>query len=355
LSAEFHRFGCLWTDTSISFYLDDVCTAIKPITGRREYWQPFYLIINLAIGSRKRNWVPAPDASMPNSVDLLVRSVRAWQRTGPREIVPSSAAASESALPGTQIARLSCKGAYDPQTTMFRLLNDAGGAFAIVRNVLVTAESLRFMAQPSEAIIVEAVDERQQTWQQPVSILVLDEGIAPNAFAAGSEQHLAHPAWMKFGVRVCDAEVGGPAELLLERPITADHAVEQLISKAAVPLRYVVSADLKSHGRDWVKFEISANYGKNVQVYFNLAHARVGTRFASADASPFRLNECWAIKLDTGFVRCLVDLTTDASPSLRVSLKLVTADPDDNKHPGDPLRGIMSRSFLRAVAISAAQ
>ncbi len=352
LSAGFHRYGCLWTDTAIAMFFDGERVAVKLIAGRREYWQPFHLIVNLAIGSRKAEWVPAPDPSMPGPADLLVRSIRAWQRTGPRQVVLSSTAVPETAPVGTRVAHLSCMGDDAPEAAVFRLLN-GGDVFAISGNALMTAVPLRFGRQPYQAAIIEAADGRGGTWQQPVSITVLDEGLAPNALAAGSERRLADPAWKKFGVAINDAHDGG-AELILEQPSTEAHAVEQLLPKPAVPLRCIVSADLKPHGRDWVKFEISLDYGKNVQAYFDVARAQVGTRFASADASPFKLNDCRATRLDDNFVRCQVDLTTDAGPSLRVSLKLVPDDAGEDAYPGDPARGMVSRSLLRVVVIGPA-
>jgi beta-glucanase (GH16 family) len=345
LSAGFHRYGCLWTDTAIEMFFDGVRTAIKPIAGRREYWQPFYLIVNLAIGSRKAEWVPAPDPSMPGPADLLVRSIRAWQKAGPRQVVLSSTAVPETAPVGTHVAQLSCVGA----DAAFRLLN--GGSFTIAGDALITAAPLRFGTQPYQAAIIEATDGRGETWQQPVSITVLDEGLAPNALAAGSER-LADPAWSKAGAAITDA--GPAAELILEQPVTGIHAVEQLIPKPAVPWRCIISADLKPQGRDWVKFEVSSDSGKNVQAWFDVARAQVGNRFASADPSP-KLNDCRATRLDDDFVRCQVDLTTDAGPSLRISLRLVLDDLNEDAHPGDPARGMVSRPPLRVVVIGPAR
>jgi len=353
LSAGFHRYGCLWTDTAIEMFFDGVRIAIKPVAGRREYWQPFYLIVNLAIGSRKAEWVPAPDPSMPGPADLLVRSVRAWQKTGPRQVVLSSTAVPETAPVGTHVAQLSCVGA----DAAFRLL-EGGDVFTIAGDVLLTAAPLRFGTQPYQAAIIEATDGQGGMWQQPVSITVLDEGLAPNALATGSG-HLADPAWSKAGAAIADAGPG--AELILEQPAAGIHAVEQLIPKPAVPWRCIVSADLKPQGRDWVKFEVSSDDGKNVQAWFDVARAQVGNRFASADPSPFRLpspfklNDCRATRLDDGFVRCQVDLTTDAGPSLRVSLRLVLDDLGEDAHPGDPTRGMASRPPLRMVVIGPAR
>ena len=365
LGETFHRFGCLWTDTSIRFYLDGACTATKPIAGRREFFQPFYLIVNLAIGSRKAEWVPAPDDSMPGPVALMIRSVKAWQKKGPRQVVASATAVAETAPPGTRVGTLSCVGADDPEATTFRLLDDAGGSFTVSGRSLLTARRLRFQERPYCKVVIEASDGQGRTWQQPVSVTVLDEGVARNALANESERSLADPTWRKSGVRLLSgagkgagqASAGRSApgvELVLEQSDAADHAVEQFISKPARAIRYVVSADLRTHGREWVKFEIAAGYGKNVQAYFDLARAVAGTRFTSQDASPYILHDCRATRLESGFVRCQVELTTDAGPQLRVCLKLVRHDADDALHAGETGRGVASRTFFRLVEIDGA-
>lgn len=348
LGAGFHTYSCFWTDVEARFFIDGVCTAVKPIAGRCEYWQPFYLIVNLAIGSRKAQWVPAPDELMPSSADLLVRSIRVWQREGPREVTLSSAAVKETAPAGTHVARLSCVGASLSGAPSFRLL-DGADRFAIVGDLLMTVAPFRFEAQPYQDAVIEVTDSERRTWQQPISITVLDESLAPNALALGSEERLADSAWQKSGVTVTSSGAG--SEIVLEQAAAEAHAVAQAVSKPAAPLRYIVSADLKPHGRDWVKFEVSLDYGKNVQAYFNLAQAEVGNRFASPDSDPFRLNDCRTVRLEDGFIRCLVDLTTDAGPSLLVSLKLVLDDSGQDVHPGDPAKGVASRSFLRVVLI----
>lgn len=352
LSAGFHRYGILWTDTAVGFYLDGIELVRKSIVGRREYWQPFYLIVNLAIGSRRVEWVPAPTGATPDPADMLVRTIRVWQKAGPRGVVLSADAVLETAPLGTAVAELSCLGIDEAAKATFALRRDEAESFAVSGNVLKVRAPLSFLERPYHDLIIEAADGRGRTWQHPVSIAVLDGGAAPNALAAGSGRSFAHPAWSKIGVRVVP-DPGTGTELLLERPVTAAHSTEQLVRKAASAKRYIVSADLKPHGREWVKFEISRNYGKNVQAVFNVATGEIGHRQASLDSDPFGLNDCRAIPLDDGFFRCQVDVTTDAGTTLRTSLKLVTDRSGDGMHAGDPAKGVLSRSFSRVVEVGA--
>ena len=52
LSADYHRYKVEWTPTDMTFYLDDVQFATWDITAEHlaEFHQPYYLILNLAVG-----------------------------------------------------------------------------------------------------------------------------------------------------------------------------------------------------------------------------------------------------------------------------------------------------------------
>ena len=360
LSADFHKFGVLWTDTAVSFYLDGVRTASKTISDKHGFGQKFYLLLNLAIGSRKAEWVPAPDAATPDPADMLVRSVRAWQRPGPSGIALSSSAVSEAARVGAKVAALSCSSLDPAGPVAFTLLSDPDRKFRIVGGDLLTRAAFDFMAKQYHDVTIQVADGRGRTWRQLFAVAVLDAGAGRNQLAPGSERSLTHDAWMKDGIFVTGGQPGagedggagdGAAELLAEGAATAFHAVEQLIHKAAAPRRYIVSADLKPRGREWVKFEISRNYGKNVQVFFNLRTGEIGDQFASADDAPFVLHDCRAVSIGSGFHRCQVDLTTDAGTTLRTAFKIVMSGSDHALHQGDPARGVLLRSPVRVVEV----
>lgn len=355
LSAGFHKFGILWTDTAITFYLDGLKTATKSIAGKREFSQRFYILLNLAIGSRKAEWVPPPSGATPDPADMLVRSVRAWQRLGPSGIALSSSAVFETAKVGAVVATMSCLSLDRLGKVAFTLVSDPDAKFRIAGDVLLTRSPLGFLSKRYHDITIQAADERGRTWRQSFSVAVLDAGAAMNQLAPGSERSLAHDAWAKYGVSVVGGQVGPDgrrnAEFIAETPAAGVHAIEQLIQRADTLRRYVVSADLKPQGRDWVKFEISRNYGKNVQAFFNIATGEIGDQFASADETPFILHDCRTVSIGGGFTRCQVDLTADVGPTLRVALKVVTGGSDYAPHGGDPARGVVCRSPVRVVAV----
>jgi len=77
LSKDFHRYKLSWTPERMTFHLDDTEFASFDITGEdmREFHQPQFLILNLAVGSRKNSYtgVDRPEditASFPARLEV---------------------------------------------------------------------------------------------------------------------------------------------------------------------------------------------------------------------------------------------------------------------------------------------
>ena len=66
---KYHKFACEWRKDFIAFYLDDVKYA--EVFGHGVH-EPMYLIINLAVGSDRPEWIPHPpaDAKFPAALDI---------------------------------------------------------------------------------------------------------------------------------------------------------------------------------------------------------------------------------------------------------------------------------------------
>lgn len=75
LSADFHRFGLLWTPQEVVMYLDgqEMGRAATP----PQLNAPMYLLMNLAVGGR---WTGNADASTPFPARFDIDYVRIWQR-----------------------------------------------------------------------------------------------------------------------------------------------------------------------------------------------------------------------------------------------------------------------------------
>lgn len=85
VDTAFHTYGAIWSPYMIEFYLDDprnvffVATPHElPVGKEWAYNQPFFLILNLAVGSAK-SWSGATDATTPNPGEMLVDYVRVYK------------------------------------------------------------------------------------------------------------------------------------------------------------------------------------------------------------------------------------------------------------------------------------
>jgi beta-glucanase (GH16 family) len=96
----FHIYGAIWSPYMIQFYLDDpkniffvVTPHELPVGKDWRYNHPFFLILNLAVGSEK-SWSGAANATTPNPAEMLVDYVRVYKAApiaGPRiESAPAS-------------------------------------------------------------------------------------------------------------------------------------------------------------------------------------------------------------------------------------------------------------------------
>ena len=76
---EFHVFSIIWTDTAITWYLDDVQYHIIDITPGElnEFQKDFFFIFNVAVGG---NWPGSPDATTVFPQRMIVDYIRVFQQ-----------------------------------------------------------------------------------------------------------------------------------------------------------------------------------------------------------------------------------------------------------------------------------
>jgi len=84
----FHVYGVLWSPQRLQFYVDDpsapfftATPANLPAAKRWVYDEPFFIILNLAVGG---DWPGDPDATTPNPARMLVDWVRVYKPVGGR-------------------------------------------------------------------------------------------------------------------------------------------------------------------------------------------------------------------------------------------------------------------------------
>lgn len=73
-TAEFHRYGVLWTPTSLDYYIDGTLSASIPAPADMN--GPMYMIANLAIGG---TWPGDPDATTIMPAKMEIDYIRAWR------------------------------------------------------------------------------------------------------------------------------------------------------------------------------------------------------------------------------------------------------------------------------------
>lgn len=95
-STDFHLFQFEWSDSLMIWYIDDVeffrltDENIKTRTNLYPFDQPFYLLLNLAIGGNSLG-TEQPDGSTPDRNEVIVDYVRVYQDANkPPEIEPGS-------------------------------------------------------------------------------------------------------------------------------------------------------------------------------------------------------------------------------------------------------------------------
>lgn len=77
LAAAFHRYGVDWGPDLITFYLDGAPVTRFPTP--RDMHQAFFLIANLAVGTR-RTWAGPLDATTSLPAVYRIAAIRVWQR-----------------------------------------------------------------------------------------------------------------------------------------------------------------------------------------------------------------------------------------------------------------------------------
>lgn len=76
ITKDFHTYGVLWEPTKMTYYFDGKPYASCP--SNKESNQPFYMLVNLAVGSDKA-WPTAPNAENVWPAYMNVDYVRAYQ------------------------------------------------------------------------------------------------------------------------------------------------------------------------------------------------------------------------------------------------------------------------------------
>ncbi|MEN9347137.1 MAG: hypothetical protein RLZZ77_648 [Bacteroidota bacterium] len=77
---EFHKYGIVWSETQIQFYIDSVNYYTYTFTPNNNtspiFQRPFFLLLNIAVGG---NWPGSPNAQTPFPAEMIVDYVHVYQ------------------------------------------------------------------------------------------------------------------------------------------------------------------------------------------------------------------------------------------------------------------------------------
>lgn len=273
LSVGFHKYGLSWTDTTLTFYLDGSVVATKAVGDRPEFGQPFYVLLNLAVGTRGLGgFIPPPDNTTPDPMDMLVRSVRAWQRQGPTGLRLSATSYLNTLAVGGTVATILADSFGGDTAFTFANLADPDGAYDVSGNTLIKRASI---AGASHTVRLQVTDSARRTDQRLFTLTQVSSG-GTNLLPTSD---LTSSAWNKEGTTAPSANVlmetaaGGGHDVILAFPV----------SKPAGAMRFTFTTLATPNlGDTWLQVQVFAgngttvDYGTAANAWFNMAGGSVG-------------------------------------------------------------------------------
>ena len=270
MSQDFHRFAVNVDDREIAFILDGVQRAALDISGFPEFQQPFYILLASQVGSRVANWVPAPDAGMPDVSDMLVRSVRAWQYPGPLGIDLSQTAYLDDLAAGGAVAALSSPVFGAASGLAYSVVDDPDAMFAVSGSTLTLRQAVPALTQKAHAVRLAVTDSLGRSRQRQFKLDVVTAAPGqPNLITA---QAFDAPLWTAEGGTASDGGIAEDAS-------NGNHGlVTGLLARAAAAttMNAWIEVDPAS-SRPWVHMmAFDGAYNESAQAWFDVAGRAVG-------------------------------------------------------------------------------
>jgi beta-glucanase (GH16 family) len=351
LHEEFHDYGVRWDDTTVEFWFDGEIYHTVDISENDEFQRPFYVILNLAVGSEMPDWVPRPDSDTPGVARFQIKELLLAQHDGPNSLSISNWTVSENAEVGTPIGSFSSSVARGTGRFRYSISADPDQKFAIAGNVLSTAAHLNFADKQVHVVTVTVSDDLDRTWQRKFRILVIDSDARPNLLLGGS---LSSSEWRKFGTVVAAVDSSeSHLDLVSETDAFGPHAIMQSVLGLSGPKEYLLRGDFRSSGREWLRFEVSTTeYEFPIGIFFDLRNGAISQPH-SEQSDQIRLQSFSCQVLADGFVRCIILFwVSPALSTLRVQLKLVSTGSEYDPRTGKKGMGVFSRGAVRLVEIA---
>lgn len=339
LSQDFHNYAVFWTDTAITFYIDGTVGGTFDTTNYPEFAQPFYMLLNMQMGSRLANWVPAADATTPDTMDMLIKSVRAWQRPGPTALKLSSKSYLDNIPVGGTVATISAASNFGTSgANTATKLSDPDGMFTISGNNLNLAQVVPATNKSSHAVTLRLTDSLGRSVQLPFSIGVVTGTPTQANYITSSD--LTSAFWTTVNVTATAADT------IIETTANGAHQVyaANTIARTAGIKTFNTWIEVQATlGRPWIHITVfDGSYGSSAQAWFDVANGALayytqGGNFSGC--TPF------LSMLANGLTRVGFKFTTDASTTgFQVAVKLANGQ-DQDSYVGDVTKGMKLSNF----------
>lgn len=319
ISAGFHTYAVDWTHDRIRYLLDGVVVRTIDVSNTPAVQRPLYPMLELAIGSNMPAFVPAPNETTPDTIDMLVEYVRVWQRRGPNAISLSALSVLDSHVAGDVVATISASVYGDDTALTFEKLADPDNKFNVVGNQLRLASTIAAETDTSHTVGLRVTDSAGREWRQSFVITVVE------ATPSGTNLIPTNLGdWVILTGTIAD--LGLADQRFLEQALdTGIHRVHYPSVEVAGTRRFRLSVDVRGGlGRDWfVLMGQRSDYAARAYANFNVATGTVG----DAQGLGWTLLSSTMIPLGGGIYRCGIEFETDASTTaMMINADIATAE-----------------------------
>ncbi|MFT8245169.1 family 16 glycosylhydrolase [Roseomonas sp. BN140053] len=346
LTQGFHKFAVDFSDSAVKFYLDDTLVASKDVTAFPETDALHYLLLSMQVGSNIPGWAPRPDGTTPDILDLLVQSVRVYQKPGPKGLRLSATSYLDNLAVGGVVAAITTENTGLSGGNVVTEVADPDAMFAVSGSNLVLSQVVPATTKDNHEVTLKATDTLGRTQQKKFNIKVITG--APIQANYITQQSFADASWIK------EALTAPNATTVMETTLNQQHDLFRGgITRAAgvKTFNHWVEA-VPSLGRSWLHLSIyDSSFGSLATAWFNLATGTIG--FAAATGA---WSNCvpFIADLGSGKLRCGFKFTTDAATTgFGVKINLALAEGNESYAGETPKGMLLSNPWLYNVAAGA--
>ncbi|MFT8246072.1 family 16 glycosylhydrolase [Roseomonas sp. BN140053] len=343
LTQGFHKFAVDFSDSAVKFYLDDMLVSSRDAAEFPEVDALHYMLLSMQVGSNLQGWVPRPDGTTPDIMDLLIKSVRVYQKPGPKGLRLSATSYLDNLAVGGVVAAITTENTGLSGGNVVTEVADPDAMFAVSGSNLVLSQVVPATTKDNHDLTLKTTDTLGRTQQKKFNIKVITG--TPAQANLITQQSFADASWTK------EALTAPNATTVLETTADAQHNLYRggITRAAGVKTFNAWVEAVASLGRSWLHLSIyDSSFGSQATAWFNLDAGTIGFSIANgawSNCVPF------IAVLGGGKLRCGFKFTTDtATTGFGVKINLALAEGSE-KYAGETARGmLLSNPWLYNIA-----